>query len=323
MSTHTRSRVPSRPIGRLLVLASLAASLVGCASPSANYNNQRTFSDPKGAAVALASAAKAGDATDLESILGSDARDVLSSGDPVADSHQRQVFAVAFDEGWSLERVDGSTRELVIGHEQWPFPIPIVHDSRGWWFDTAAGKVEVLARRIGRNELAAIGTLRTYAIAQKEYASVGHDGRPAGCFAQKLRSDPGTQNGLYWPTAAGEKPSPLGQFVAQAASEGYPAQDSASSQPTALVPYHGYYFRSLAAQGPGAPGGRMSYVDNGAMTRGFAMVAWPADYGNSGIMSFLVGSDGIIYETDLGEGTAASASGITEYDPDGRWSKVE
>jgi hypothetical protein len=209
--------------------------------------------------------------------------------------------------------------ELVIGHEDWPFPIPVVHDRNGWWFDTVAGAEEVLARRIGRNELATIGALRTYVIAQREYAQTGHDGLDAGVYARQIRSDPGMHNGLYWPTESpDDPPSPLGAFAAAAEAEGYGADPDAGPQP-----YRGYHFRILTEQGTAAPGGKQDYIVDGRMTGGFAMIAYPAAYGSSGIMTFIVGPESIVYESDLGEQTASLAAAITTYDPGDDWSPVE
>jgi hypothetical protein len=299
-------------------LAACVLGVAGCAASSPAYRNQRVFGDPTSAVDALAAAAGNGDSAGLEAIFGPEGREVLSSGDPVADRRQREVFVVALSQGWSLVSTGDNAKELVIGHEQWPFPIPLVKDRRGWWFDTAAGKHEVLARRIGRNELAAIGVLRTYGIAQRKYASEGRDGKPAGIYARKVRSEPGKHDGLFWPmTAPGEKPSPLGDLAAEAAAEGYSGE---SKGPT---PFHGYFYRVLTRQGKDAPGGAKSYVVGGDMKEGFAMVAHPAEYGNSGIMTFQVGPDGTIYESDLGEDTAKAAAAITEYSPDSAWHKVE
>ncbi len=296
-----------------------AISIAGCATDSFSYQNQRAFAEPERAAIALREAADAHDLQALQAIFGPHGQAVLSSGDPVDDRHGREVFAVAMEQGWSLERLDDRTRELVIGHERWPFPIPLVKDSRGWWFDTEAGKWEVLARRIGRNELAAIGALRAYVVAQREYASKARDGRPPGVYAQKVRSDPGRRNGLWWPDdATDDAPSPLGEFAAQAAVDGYEPDPTE----TRARPYHGYYYRILTEQGSSAPGGAMSYVVDGNMTGGFAMVAYPSEYGNSGIMTFLVGADGVIYEADLGTDTATIAGAIRAYAPDERWTAV-
>jgi hypothetical protein len=302
------------------IMIAALASIVGCAAVSPDYNDQMTFDTPEAAVMTLAAATRAEDASArLDAIFGPDGSEILSSGDQIADRHQREILTVALEEGWSLERTGGSTRELVIGHEDWPFPIPLVKDRRGWWFDTAAGKQEILARRIGRNELWTIRALQTYALAQREYASAGRDGKPAGIFAQKIRSDPGMHNGLYWPaTNAEDKPSPFARFASAALAEGY------GTQPTELqAPYHGYFYRILTRQGPAANGGAQDYIVNGDMTGGFAMIACPAEYGNGGIMSFLVGPDGVVHESDLGADTLSNAAAIREYNPDSGWHPVD
>jgi hypothetical protein len=309
-----------------------AACLAGCASKSQNtaaapnsastpqYGNQLTFAKPEDAVKKLAEAVKAKDAAvQLETLFGANAREVLTSGDPVADRNNREVIAAAIGEGWTLNSKDANTRELVIGNEKWPFPIPLVKDSRGWWFDTVAGKEEIRDRRIGRNELSTIDTLRAYCDAQGEYAQQGRDGGPAGVYAQQIKSDPGKHNGLYWPESNAKEPlSPLGEFVATASAEGYGANTKEGA-----APYHGYFYRILKTQGPAAPGGAKDYVTNGRMSGGFAMVAFPADYGNSGIMTFLVGPDGVVYQTDLGDDTKSVAGGIASYDPSSKWQKVK
>ena len=193
--------------------------------------------------------------------------------------------------------------------------MPLVKEASGWRFDTAAGKEEVLARRIGRNELAVIETSRAYVTAQRRYAQQGHDGKPAGVYATKFLSDPGKENGLYWPTTKGQKRSPLGDLVAQAAEEGRPIGGD-RAQP---APFHGYYFKILTAQGAAAPGGAKSYVVKGDMSGGFALIAWPAQYDATGVMTFLVNQDGIVVEKDLGPGTDAAARKITSYNPDKSW----
>jgi hypothetical protein len=193
-----------------------------------------------------------------------------------------------------------------------------VKDGGSWRWDTAAGKEEVLARRIGRNELATIQACRAYVRAQRQYAQDPHDGKPAGTYASAFRSDPGKQNGLYWPTAHGQKRSPLGDLVAEAAAEG--THLATGQEPT---PFHGYYFKILTAQGPAAPGGARSYVVGGRMSGGFALVAWPAQYDLTGVMTFLVGPDGTIHEKDLGRETAAQAGALSQYDPDSSWEVVK
>jgi hypothetical protein len=302
----------------LLTAACLAVSGVGCASQTAEYHGQRVFNQPEEAAAQLAAATAAGSAADLEAIFGTQAREVLSSGDPVADRHSREVVAVAMSEVWKLEPEDSNTRELIIGYEAWPFPIPLVRDERGWWFDTAAGAEEIRMRRIGRNELATIRSLHTYVVAQHEYAAVGRDGNPAGVFAQRIRSSPGKRDGLYWPVTATQKDaSPLGEHVAAATAEGY----GQSAEGTA--PFRGYYYRILKSQGDAAPGGPKNYVINGNMTGGFAMVAYPAEYGSSGVMTFLVGPSGAVYERDLGTATANVARDIEAFNPAPNWRVVD
>jgi Protein of unknown function (DUF2950) len=306
----------------LLISALLQCAYVQCAyaadSPTTNpttYQSQRAFDKPELAVTTLADAVKTRDTKALDDIFGPEGRSVLTSGDPVADKNAREVFTVAFAEQWKLVDDGTDKKELVIGNEQWPFPIPLQKDSHGWWFDTAAGKEEVRARRIGRNELATIGICSKYADAQHEYASVGHDGKPAGLFAQKVHSDDGKHNGLYWPRAQGDsKSSPLGEFAARATKEGY----NAGGKDTA-APYYGYFYRILTRQGAAADGGAKDYIVNGDMTGGFALIAWPAEYGNSGIMTFIVGPDGVVHEDDLGADTPTTAAAITEYNPDDDW----
>ncbi len=207
---------------------------------------------------------------------------------------------------------------LIVGNEGWPFPVPLVKSANSWRFDTAAGKEEVLARRIGRNELAVIGTCRTYVAAQQHYAQQGHDGKPAGLFATTFPSDPGKQNGLYWPSARQEPRSPLGDLVAQAAQEGQQLGAN-REQPS---PFHGYYFKILSGQGTAARGGARSYVVNGEMSGGFALVAWPAQYDATGVMTFIVNQDGIVHEKDLGAQTGATVAAMTRYNPDASWRRV-
>jgi hypothetical protein len=297
----------------------LTCVLMQCAyaADEPTYQNQRAFDKPETAVTTLADAVKTRDTKTLDEIFGPEGRAVLTSGDPVADKNARQVFTVAFTEQWKLQDIDADKKELIIGDEQWPFPIPLQKDSHGWWFDTAAGKEEVRARRIGRNELATIGVCRRYVNAQREYASEGHDGKPAGLFAQKVHSDEGKHNGLYWVRARGDddKTSPLGELAARAVKEGYSAAGKDTS-----APFYGYFYRILTRQGASAEGGAKDYVVNGDMTGGFALIAYPAEYGNSGIMSFIVGPDGVVYESDLGDDTSTTAAGINEYNPGDGWS---
>jgi hypothetical protein len=244
---------------------------------------------------------------------------LIASSDPATARMNRQVFTVTAAEHWRLEESGANRKTLVIGNEEWPFPVPVVKDSTGWRFDTAAGKEEVLARRIGRNELAVIESCRAYVTAQRRYAEHEHDASPAGVYATKFRSDAGKENGLYWPTSKGQKPSPLGDLVAQAATEGRPV-DGDRPQPS---PFHGYYFKILTAQGPAAPGGAKNYMVKGRMSGGFALVAWPARYDVTGVTTFIVSHDGIVLEKDLGPNTDSVARSLTVYNPDASWRQVQ
>lgn len=312
----TRAGLGRSTLPRRVGCLALGAMLGGCAATeSPDYAGQRVFDSPEQAVLALSSAAASGTDDQIESLFGARAREVLASDDPVADRHNREVFAVAIAQRWELQRTRGSERELIVGDEDWPFPVPIVRDARGWWFDTAAGAEEILARRIGRNELAAIAALRSYVVAQHEYARTGHDGLPAGAFAQRINSDPGTRNGLYWLASGEDDRSPLASFAAEAISQGYqPGQ--------ARGAYFGYSYRPLTRQGPDAPGGARDYVAGGLMTGGFAMIAAPIAYADTGIMTFIVGPDGDVLEADLGPDTPALAAQIQEFNPDPRWSRV-
>ncbi len=317
MMTCTLRDTPA-VLGKAFAVAVLVMSAAGGPAAPAQGPVQRTFATPQDAVNALVEAAKGGSVEEMLAMFGPEGPGLLSSGDPVADRRSREVFVVAAQQGWRLVDRGIGAKELIVGDEAWPFPIPLVEDQKGWRFDTAAGAQEILARRIGRNELAAIRSCTIYVRAQKEYAAQSHDDNPAGLYAQRFASDPGTQNGLYWNTGQGEKPSPLGELAAEAAAEGYTG--GPKKEPT---PFRGYFFRILTAQGKDAPGGAKSYVSNGDMTGGFALVAYPAEYANSGVMTFLVNQDGVIYESDLGDETVKLAGAISEYNPDRTWRKVE
>ena len=298
-----------------VVAATLAAQwlIVAAQSPS-----QRTFTTPEDAVKALIAAAAPGKTADLLAIFGSDGTDLIASSDEATSRQNRQTFRVAARESWSLADEGTDRKVLVIGGEKWPFPVPLVKGANGWKFDTAAGKDEVLARRIGRNELAAIDTSRTYVVAQQQYAREGRDGKSAGLFATKFTSDPGKQNGLYWPSAGREPRSPLGDLVAQAAQDGQKL--GAGGQPS---PFHGYYFKIVTGQGAAAPGGAKSYLVKGELSGGFALVAWPSQYEATGVMTFIVNQDGVVHEKDLGAKTGTTAAAITRYNPDASWRRVE
>ncbi len=306
-----------RHAGRVLSFGPAVAGLLcACAvTVLAQTGAQRTFASPEDAVKALADTVKAGNLEALLAIFGPEGKELIDSSEPAVARENQQVFTVAFREKWHLEDAGPDRKTLVIGNEDWPFPVPIVKAGNAWRFDTAAGKEEVLDRRIGRNELAAIDTVHAYVTAQRRYAQDGHDGKPAGLHAAKFQSDPGKQNGLYWPAARGEKRSPLGDLVGQASSEGRPV-GTTTGQPS---PFHGYYFKILTAQGPAAPGGAKNYIVKGEMSGGFALVAWPAQYEATGIMTFIVNQDGIVREKDLGPSTDAIARKMTTYNPDSSW----
>jgi hypothetical protein len=300
----------------LLWIIYAALTLAACSNAPASPAH-RVFASPEDAARALNEAAARGTVEDLIAIFGPDGKELIDSSDPATARHNRAVFTAAFAEGWRLVDEDGGKR-LVIGNEAWPFPVPLVQGANGWRFDTAAGKEEVLARRIGRNELTAIRAARAYVEAQRRYAGHRHDGKRSGLYARTFRSDPGRRNGLYWVPAHGEPPSPLGELLSDAAI------DRGSAAPTgAPAPFYGYYFRILTAQGDAAPGGAMDYIVDGEMSRGFALIAWPAQYDVTGVMTFIVSNDGVVYERDLGRDTERLAPGLTRYDPDGSWSVTD
>jgi hypothetical protein len=275
---------------------------------------QQAYPSPEDAAAGLASAVKTGTKRAILTVLGSRAGDIVESGDDVADAEARQRFVAGYDARHSIKAEENKKTILVLGLEDFPFPIPLINNKHGWEFDTTAGRTEILYRRIGRNELDAIQTSLAYVDAQNEYADKDR-GEGAGVYAQRIISSSGRKDGLYWP-ASGDDASPLGELVAQASSEGYKAG-------AGRAPYHGYYYRILTQQGPNAPGGALNYVVKGKMIGGFALVAYPAEYGNSGVMTFVVNHAGMIYQKDLGENTAAVAKQMMFFDPDKSWKKVD
>ncbi len=279
---------------------------------------QQTFSSAAQASQALVTAMKDNDQQSLLKILGPNGKDIVSSGDDAEDQNDRDQFLKKYQQMHRLVMEPDGTTTLYIGAENWPTPIPLVRKGSSWYFDTAAGKQEILYRRVGKNELAVIQTCSGLVDAEKEYYSQPHDGATDRQYAQKFFSDPGKQNGLYWDTASGQTNSPIGPLVAVAATEGYPQPPDRN-----LQPFQGYYFRILQAQGAKAPGGAHSYIAKGKMTRGFAFVAYPAEYRSSGVMTFIVDQDGIVYEKDLGPKTAAMAKAMTKYDPDSTWRKAD
>jgi DUF2950 family protein len=302
-----------RLIGSILVIVSLST---GWGPPAASgASGQRRFASMEEAAQALVDAFKSGDQKAMLAILGAEGKAIVSSGDTVADRRARERFAAAYENKHRLE-AGGGKAVLVVGSDDFPFPIPIVPDGPSWRFDTAAGKEEILNRRVGRNELNTIQVCLAYVDAQREYYARDPDGDALLQFAQTFASSPGKRDGLYWPTNPGEPPSPLGPLVARARGEGYTKRSSAP------VPYWGYYYRILTAQGKDAPGGAYDYLAHGRLIGGFALVAYPAQYGVSGVMTFIVNQDGVVYQKDLGSNTAASARAMKQFNPDSTWKKV-
>jgi hypothetical protein len=277
----------------------------------------RTFATPDEAVRALVDTVKANDLTGLVALFGPQGQELVDTSDAATGRRNRDVFLAAVAEGWRLGDLGPDRKELVLGNESWPFPVPLVKVASAWSFDGAAGREEILNRRIGRNELAVIRVLHDYVAAQRAYAATGHDGRPAGRYARRFGSERGTQNGLYWPARPGERRSPLGVLVAQASEKGYHRKGDG---PT---PLHGYFFRILEGQGEAAKGGAKDYVVGGEMTGGFALVAWPVHYGASGVMTFVVNHDGVAYERDFGPETSAAVAKVTRFDPDDTWRPVD
>jgi hypothetical protein len=295
----------------------LAAIVMACTWPAAAFGAdvaQRTFASPEAAAAALVAAVKANDEKVALAILGPGAGNWIRSGDATADSAARERFVTAYDEKHAIEKVSATRARLTVGPDDWPFAFPLVRKDSGWRFDTAAGKQELLARRIGANELAAINVMLAIVDAQREYAAEDHDRDGVREYAHAFASTPGKRDGLYWATSPGEPASPLGPLMQQAAAEGYAA---------AHRPYHGYYFRMLMSQGPHAQGGAQEYIVRGHMIGGYAAISYPAQYRNSGVMTFIVNQDGVVYEKDLGADTARIAAGITQFDPGPGWTRVQ
>jgi hypothetical protein len=300
-------------IGMLAVLIAITG-YVGIAR--AAEPQQKTFKSPDAAVKALMDATRAHDVKALVALFGPGSNDLISSGDDVDDARGRDMFVKAYDEAHRLAKTGNNKRILYVGKDDWPMPVPIVKAGKRWRFQTEEGRQEILSRRVGKNEIGAIQTCLAIVDAQKEYAVLDRDTDELLEYAQKFESEKGKSDGLYWETAPGEPLSPLGPLVARATAEGYGKAEQ-------LSPYHGYYFRILNAQGENAKGGAYSYMVDGSMIGGFAIVAYPALYRSSGVKSFIVNHEGIVYEKDLGPETATLAGAITVFDPDESWKKVE
>jgi hypothetical protein len=310
----------SRAIRRIaitsrFVLLALIIPLAAC-SKSAKPSS-RVFASPEDAGNGLLEAAKSGEQNAVLAIFGPESKEIIFSGDAVQDKATVDAFVAAYGVMHRWRKMPDDAQVLLIGADNFPFPIPLKKNGAGqWFFDTAAGKDEMLSRRIGRNELAVIDICGALADAEAEYFSQPRDGGNTRQFALKFISDTGKQNGLYWESPEGQPRSPLGPLAAFATTEGY------SVQPNAHTPFHGYFFHMLTRQGVHAPGGAKDYVVNGKMVGGFAFVAYPAEYGNSGIMTFIINQDGVLLQKDLGKTTTETATAMTAYDPDTGWSQV-
>lgn len=304
-NSFNRSR---RSAAWAMIVAATVTTIAGCSGPTG-----RAYSTPEAGAEALANALRAGNPSEVDDVLGDGAWDALSTGDEVADRLDRLRFVEAYTQRSEIVEWDDGAATLMVGQDEWPMPVPLVRRSAGWQFDLESGKDEIIARRIGRNELYAIDVCRAVVDAQREYLA------STGVYAGQFLSDPGARNGLYWPTAPGEAPSPLGQLLANASEEGYGAGGHETGEPR---PYHGYRYRMLTEQGEHAPGGARDLHEGARLTRGFGVVAYPASYGDSGIMTFIVGRNGVVYERDLGANTPRTAGAMRAFDPDPRWTVV-
>jgi hypothetical protein len=301
-------------LARLILSVAVAVTSIAGATLSAHA--QQKFKSPEDAVAALVAAVRADNVRDMIVVLGAEGRDIVISGDNVADQTARAAFLIAYDLKHQIVKKGEERADLVVGNNDWQLPIPLVQKGGAWQFDSATGRREVLFRRIGRNELSAIQTALAYVDAQNDYASMNPQGAKVDTYAQRILSSPGKKDGLYWPAAANEPQSPLGEAFAAATVQGYrPSAEAA--------PYHGYYYKVLTAQGPNAPGGAMSYLVKDNLIGGFGLIAYPAEYGNSGVMTFIVNHSGVVFQRDLGPNTARIASRMTAFDPDPSWRRVD
>jgi hypothetical protein len=290
------------------------AAVVALALMSSVSHAQQAYPSPEDAAAALAAAVKSGTKREILKVLGRGAEDIIESGDDVEDAETRKAFISTYDTKHSIKAEGNKKATLILGADDFPFPIPLVNNRAGWEFDPAAGRIEILYRRIGRNELDAVQTSLAYVDAQNEYAEKDRTGEGTGVYAQRIVSNPGKKDGLFW--RDDREPSPLGELAAQASAEGYKVGEQAA-------PYHGYYYRILKGQGSNAPGGTLNYVVKDKMIGGFALIAYPAEYGNSGVMTFMVNHAGTVYQKDLGTRTESIAKRMYLFDPDQTWKKVD
>jgi len=302
----------------LLIFVIFFVSSRGVGLAATKESEPRIFRSPASAAAALVEAARADDLKEMTAILGSDAKEIVSSGDPVADNNAREEFTRRYDQMHRLSYDDQGRVMLYIGAENWPLPIPIVKRGDGWAFDSAAGEEQMLFQRVGKNELFTIDVLEQLADAQLDYANKERDASGVAQYAQTIFSSPGKKDGLYWPTKEGEPESPIGPLIADATDQGY--HRDPGGRP---APFHGYYYKVLTGQGADAPGGASDYIVDGKMTRGFAFLAYPADYGASGVMTFMIDKAGVVVEKDLGPDTEKVAPTITTFNPDSSWFELQ
>lgn len=314
--TMSKNRLPRFVFGTMLAMLMLSGPVSALAAPPMAHQAQAVqsnFPTAEAAVDALIGELGKHDNSGFRALMGPGGEKLLESGDKVADEHARQFFLNDYAAHHQIDRQGDNRAILIVGTNDWPMPIPIVQANGSWHFDATAGAQEIINRRIGRNEIAAIRTSLAYADGQEAYHA------RFGTYATRLFSSPDKYDGLYWNAGPGEPDSPLGPLVAQSVEEGYPGAQSAGKP----VPYQGYYFRILKGQGPSAPGGRKSYMSGGTMTGGYALLAWPAIYGSSGITSFIIDQDGIVFQKDLGPNTAKIVIGLSLYDPDITWARID
>jgi len=322
-AVKTEVPIMYRKIINMLLAALISAPLFALAAPAtpaeAKSAGAQRFQTPDDAAKALLEAVRSDDRNQITTVFGSDGAELLSSGDEIEDKNNRSNFITLAQEKMAVEKIGEGRAIIHAGNTDWPFPIPLVKHGDSWQFDADQGRQEILNRRIGRNELSALGVIRGYVEAQFDYANSDRDGDGVSEYAQKLMSEPGKFDGLFWEPEDGQPQSPLGPLVAEASAKGYKVK-GASEKPS---PYHGYYYRILTRQGGNVPGGKYDYIINGNMIAGFALVAFPAEYGSSGIMTFVVNHQGKIFQKDLGPKTAEIAAKMMEYNPDSKWEPVQ
>jgi hypothetical protein len=310
----------------LLLATAIATFIIGCSSTSSSSSSasgREQFSSPDAAVTALVKAVREQDKGRLKKMLAPVGEEIISSGDPVSDRADAERFLALYDEGHRFEPARDGGSTLLVGKDDWPFPVPIIKVGNKYEFDAEAGEDEILNRRIGRNELSTEQVCLAIVDAQRDYVAMNPTHSDLPLYARKIISDPGEKNGLYWPTTDGEPPSPMGPLVATAADEGYGKR--ATTQRAAAVdarpPYHGYRYKLLTAQGPHAEGGAADYIVNGKLIGGFGVIAYPAQYGNSGIMTFITNHDGVVYQRDLGPDSQTIAEAMTTFDPGPKWTK--